>query len=160
VGKAMGGAFVAVYLSVMSAGAVAAGYALNAAFGLFDLPLPELSHPHHHESVNWWSMVFAAVFTVTLLGSIYRKVRPYLRIKSGQGPAVEAAATGTVRLTVEGMTCSRCADHVTGAIRSVRGVTGVRVDVKTKSAVVSGAFDDAALLAAVADAGYTAAVTA
>jgi copper ion binding protein len=59
------------------------------------------------------------------------------------------------RLSIEGMTCSHCVAHVTSALSEIPGVTSVKVDLATKSAVVEGsALDDAPLKAAVAEAGY------
>ena len=58
-------------------------------------------------------------------------------------------------LSVEGMTCNHCVMHVTKALKEVSGVTSAVVDLATKKAVVEGgALDDAAMKAAVADAGY------
>ena len=58
-------------------------------------------------------------------------------------------------LSVEGMTCNHCVMHVTNALKGVAGVTSAIVDLASKSAVVEGgALDEAAMKAAVADAGY------
>jgi copper chaperone CopZ len=58
-------------------------------------------------------------------------------------------------LSVEGMTCNHCVMHVTKALKEVAGVTSAIVDLASKSAVVEGgALDEAAMKAAVADAGY------
>jgi copper chaperone len=58
-------------------------------------------------------------------------------------------------LTIEGMSCGHCVMHVKSALQDVPGVTGVEVDLLKKSAMVEGeAMSDAALSAAVAEAGY------
>jgi copper ion binding protein len=58
-------------------------------------------------------------------------------------------------LTVEGMSCAHCVAHVKEALESVPGVAKAEVDLKKKRAVVEGpSLDDAAMKAAVADAGY------
>ncbi len=58
-------------------------------------------------------------------------------------------------LSVEGMSCGHCVNHVKNALLEVAGVESAEVDLGKKSAVVNGAsFDDAALKAAVAEAGY------
>jgi Cu+-exporting ATPase len=58
-------------------------------------------------------------------------------------------------LSVEGMTCGHCVNHVKNALIEVSGVESAEVDLGKKSAVVVGnALDDAALKAAVAEAGY------
>ncbi len=59
-------------------------------------------------------------------------------------------------LTIEGMSCGHCVMHVKSALQDVAGVTSVEVDLLKKSAMVEGdALSDAALGAAVIDAGYT-----
>ncbi len=58
-------------------------------------------------------------------------------------------------LSIEGMSCGHCVNHVKNALADVAGVESAEVDLGTKKAVVSGlALDDAALKAAVAEAGY------
>ncbi len=58
-------------------------------------------------------------------------------------------------LSVDGMSCGHCVKHVTNALLEVAGVESAEVDLGSKSAVVSGGgFDEAALKAAVAEAGY------
>jgi len=58
-------------------------------------------------------------------------------------------------LSIEGMSCGHCVEHVRSALAGIQGVTAVDVDLAQKRAVVEGgALDDAQLKAAVADAGY------
>ncbi len=61
-------------------------------------------------------------------------------------------------LTIEGMTCNNCVRHVGEAIREVKGVSGVEVDLGGASAMVT--HDELttlpALIAAVESAGYQA----
>ncbi|MDP2013867.1 MAG: heavy metal-associated domain-containing protein [Actinomycetota bacterium] len=56
---------------------------------------------------------------------------------------------------ITGMTCANCVRHVTEAIESVDGVTGVRVDLDSASAEVHGEVSAAALADAVREAGYS-----
>ena len=59
---------------------------------------------------------------------------------------------------VDGMTCGHCVAAVSSEVGSVPGVTQVDVDLDTKQVVVRGAvLDDAAIRAAVEEAGYDAA---
>ena len=62
----------------------------------------------------------------------------------------------TKTYTVEGMTCSHCVNAVTGEVSKVAGVSDVSVDLDTNTVTVSGdGVDDAAVAAAVDEAGYT-----
>ena len=59
--------------------------------------------------------------------------------------------------SVPGMSCAHCERAVTTELKSVAGVTDVRVDLATKVVTVDGeALDDSTLRAAIADAGYEA----
>ncbi len=65
------------------------------------------------------------------------------------------SSPSTVVLEVEGMTCASCVAHVERALKTVPGVTGATVNLATERAEVTGtALDRAALVKAVADAGY------
>jgi copper chaperone CopZ len=62
----------------------------------------------------------------------------------------------TRRYTVTGMTCAHCVASVTEEVQEVAGVEGVDVDLATGALTVTtaGDLDDAAVRAAVAEAGY------
>ncbi|MDA0171581.1 heavy-metal-associated domain-containing protein [Solirubrobacter taibaiensis] len=58
---------------------------------------------------------------------------------------------------VDGMNCNHCVVAVSGEVGQVAGVTDVDVDLGTKLVRVSGAgLDDAAVVAAIDEAGYDA----
>jgi copper chaperone len=58
---------------------------------------------------------------------------------------------------VEGMSCDHCKVAVTAEVTQVAGVGGVDVDLETKLVRVQGAeIDDAAVVAAIDEAGYDA----
>jgi len=59
--------------------------------------------------------------------------------------------------SVPGMSCSHCEHAVSTELRAVPGVASVEVDLETKRVVVHGAaLEDAALRAAIDEAGYEA----
>lgn len=65
----------------------------------------------------------------------------------------------TTTYTVTGMTCNNCEHHVRQEVSEVEGVTGIEVSHHTGALTVTTSnepVDDAAILAAVAEAGYTA----
>ena len=57
---------------------------------------------------------------------------------------------------VTGMTCGHCEASVREEVEQVAGVEGIEVSAQTGRLVVTGAFDEAAVLAAVDEAGYSA----
>ena len=64
----------------------------------------------------------------------------------------------TVTYTVPGMSCSHCEAAVRGELEKVDGVASVDVELESKRVTVAGdALDDAALRAAIDEAGYEAA---
>jgi copper chaperone len=62
----------------------------------------------------------------------------------------------TSTYTVTGMTCGHCVSAVTEEVAQIEGVSRVDVDLPTGSVTVTadGPLDDAAVRAAVAEAGY------
>jgi copper chaperone CopZ len=63
----------------------------------------------------------------------------------------------TLIYRVDGMSCEHCVVAVTGEVGDVAGVSSVDVDLATKLVRVSGAaIDDAAVVAAIDEAGYDA----
>ena len=69
-------------------------------------------------------------------------------------PTIEA-----IRFPVSGMTCGSCVNRITRALRKLDGVTRVSVDLRRETATVSrepALVSNAALAAAVAEAGYAA----
>ncbi|MEV6868849.1 cation transporter [Streptosporangium subroseum] len=62
----------------------------------------------------------------------------------------------TTTYTVKGMTCGHCVSSVTEEVTEVPGVTGVNVDLATGLVTVDsdGPIDNAAITAAVEEAGY------
>ncbi|MSO58267.1 MAG: copper chaperone [Thermoleophilia bacterium] len=56
--------------------------------------------------------------------------------------------------TVEEMSCGHCKATVESAVGAVEGVVSVEADLETKLVVVRGAANDAAIRAAIEDAGY------
>ena len=77
---------------------------------------------------------------------------------SGPSSSVE-----TIRFRVAGMTCGSCVNRITRAVLKLDGVTRVAVDLRRETATVSrepALVSNAALAAAVAEAGFEADLTA
>ena len=71
-------------------------------------------------------------------------------------PKIKGVSTMKKLIQIEGMMCAHCVKHVQDALSVVPGVTEVQVNLEAKNAAVTTAADvtDAALTAAVQDAGY------
>lgn len=62
----------------------------------------------------------------------------------------------TQTYSVDGMSCQHCVNAVTGEVTKVPGVQDVSVDLGAKTVTVTGeSVDDAAIRAAIDEAGYT-----
>ena len=59
-------------------------------------------------------------------------------------------------LKIEGMSCAHCVASVEKALQSVPGVQAAQVELESGRATVQGNAEQAAMLAAVAEEGYTA----
>lgn len=65
--------------------------------------------------------------------------------------------TSTLEYIVSGMSCGHCVKAVSDEVSTVPGVSAVDIDLDTKRLVVSGSgVDDAAVRAAIVEAGYEA----
>lgn len=63
----------------------------------------------------------------------------------------------TITYSVPGMSCGHCRTAITAEVTGVAGVASVDVDLDTKLVRISGeSLDDAALVAAIDEAGYEA----
>jgi len=83
-------------------------------------------------------------------------------VELNRRPEARASAPGATELVVAGMTCSHCAQRVTGAIQSVAGVQSATVSLEARQAHVrwqpQAGPDVAAVIRAIAGAGYQARV--
>ena len=70
------------------------------------------------------------------------------------------SSTQNHQLTVKGMSCQHCVNAITSEVGAVDGVAGVEVDLAAGTVRVTGArLDEAALRAAIDEAGYEVAGT-
>jgi copper chaperone CopZ len=146
--KLLGKRTAVVYLLVVALLSLGFGTMLDAIFTAGDFSA--------EPGMSW--MIPAGVKTaaaVVLLGMLAAGiVRPYLRRSKGKGKGFADSVT----LDIDGMTCSHCAGAVERALREVRDVSEVEVDLEDGRAVVSGKdLDPDALCGAVAALGYRAA---
>lgn len=66
----------------------------------------------------------------------------------------------TIELNITGMTCDHCVNAITTAVKDVPGVSDAEVSLEKKSAVISGdSFDLQAILDAIEEEGYSAALS-
>jgi copper ion binding protein len=57
-------------------------------------------------------------------------------------------------IAIEGMSCGHCVAHVKEALEELEGVSAVKVDLESKTAVFEGEVSDEKLKEAIEEAGY------
>jgi len=147
IARAMGRRVIAVYLTVITLGALAGGFLLNYLFTLTGPP--QLMHSMHQHAIPWYETALMAIFSLLLVASLWRRLRGG-HVHSHEHEEDDMHKT----YTIEGMTCNHCVAHVTSALQSVPGVQKVNVTLAGGSAVLEGEFQETDVRKAVHDAGY------
>jgi hypothetical protein len=149
VGRVLGRRVLGIYLLTISGCAVAAALLLNRILSVAEV------QEHAHGAAGWWGWV-ETLGGVVLLLILVNALRP----RAGGKPEPEAGEGDmtdgeTLRVAVEGMTCSHCAMSVESALKELPGVTGAHVDLDAKQARVTGAgVDETAVREAIESVGY------
>lgn len=129
------------------------------AAGVFFIPFALKLNP----MIGAFAMSFSSVFVVTnALRLRWFKPKHIFREESvaEDQTIIEEKNKGVIQmektLNIEGMVCMNCVKHVDKALREIKGVQDVAVSLENKSAQVQLSQDvaDAALKAAIEDAGY------
>jgi uncharacterized membrane protein YraQ (UPF0718 family)/copper chaperone CopZ len=159
IANVMGKRIVVLFLSVISLGAIASGFALNFVYQYLDIDPAIHIMKHHHEDTAILMNVFSIIFLLMLAFSVYRKLAPVF-VKKSDGATCSCTnsenKTESVTIRIEGMTCNHCVNYVTEAIKSVDGVESVQVSLQNKNAEITGDFSLEAVKKSVTDAGYSA----
>ncbi len=145
--KVMGRKTAIIYLATMAVAAIVGGLLLNYIFEVGDIsPTGE----------SMWmlpKLVKDASAVVLLIVLGVAVVRPWLHSARKLSPA----AKGQIELSITGMTCHHCAIAVRRALLSCKGVTDVRVDLESDTALITTTNADTdRLCLAVDELGYTA----
>ena len=159
IANVMGKRIVMLFLSVISLGAIASGFALNFVYRYLDIDPAFHIMQHQHEDTAIVMNIFSVIFLLMLVLSVYRKLMPVFVKKSDAKESSSAhpeTRTENVTVGIEGMTCNHCVNYVTEAIKSVSGVENVMVSLQNKKAEITGDFSIDAVKKSVTDAGYSA----
>ena len=103
--------------------------------------------------------LLAAAFAVIFAASLYRRAAARLRPWFVNPPALfragrSVAETRMLTLGIDGMTCNRCRNTVTLALKAVPGVSSAEVDLASGTARVGGKAAEEDLARAVEASGY------
>ena len=83
-----------------------------------------------------------------------RKIKSHINSAAPETAENKEEASMEKVISINGMMCQHCVAHVEKALTGVAGVESVNVSLENNNATVTGSADDAALTAAVVDAGY------
>lgn len=163
--RVLGRRSVAIFLITVAVGALATGFAIDAATssGLVGpgamVPGPETvmtGHLHHGEAAGgigtWFGRICAILLALVLVNALWPQPQPFPK---------EYRMTDTINdndrleLTVTGMRCNGCVESVTRALNDCDGVDDATVDLAGGRAFITGSgFEPAALAAAVRALGF------
>jgi len=168
IGNTMGKKLLFVYLAVIIVFAFLGGFALNGIFDYMNVDFVANSmSEHHHMDTPLWETILMVLFTIALIPSLYRRLKPRKKTKKVKLNEVkinnmkieksnlqEAVVENINEVKIEGMTCNHCAHNVKTSIEAVDGVESVEVDLKGKSAKITGKVDLSKIITAITSAGY------
>lgn len=128
------------------------GYLLDFVFNYLEInPQKQLATHAHHEHSGLIpyeiQIVLAAIFTILVVSSLYRKYgsKYFKRDK---------AIDNRNYVIVEGMTCNHCVATVTDSLTKVNGIDNVEVDLSSGKAFYSGNIDKSVINVAIESCGY------
>ena len=110
---------------------------------------------HHKESSIFITLFSIALFIMLILSFIRKFKAGFSQNSENASKYTLNTRENSTTLSILGMTCNHCANHVKEAIQSVRGVTQVDVFLQKKNAIIKGDFSLDEVKAAVKDAGYS-----
>ncbi len=146
--KVLGNKLLTLYVLIIAFTSIIFGYLLNWIFELTGVnPHTQMSHSHiHNNNFTTLDYIFATIFLILILSSIYRKY--FKKHKE------ETMDTTAKTYKIEGMTCNHCVMNVEGAIKGVKGVSEVKVILNDGIAIVKGEYNPEEIKLAVENIGY------
>ncbi len=151
--KVMGKRTAMVYLVSMAVMAIASGLLLDYIFSTEWVP----AMVHNHPTGSVLLKNISAVLLLLLIGYALYKTRIAKLKNEGDKAMNKTQASPSIKLKINGMTCSHCVQTVSNALKRVSGVRSVEVSLKTGQADIYG--DDLrleSLIQAVEKVGYSA----
>jgi uncharacterized protein len=150
--KSLGKKLISYYLFAMIIMSIGFGYLLDFVFNYLEInPQKQLATHAHHEHSGLIpyeiQIVLAAIFTILVVSSLYRK---YGSIYFKRDNAID----NRNYVIVEGMTCNHCVATVTDSLTKVNGIDNVEVDLSSGKAFYSGNIDKSVINEAIESCGY------
>lgn len=150
--KSLGKKLISYYLFAMIIMSIGFGYLLDFVFNYLEInPQKQLATHAHHEHSGLIpyeiQIVLAAIFTILVVSSLYRK---YGSIYFKRDKAID----NRNYVIVEGMTCNHCVATVTDSLTKVNGIDNVEVDLSSGKAFYSGNIDKSVINEAIESCGY------
>jgi hypothetical protein len=149
--SAFGTRVLLVYLGNIVVGSVLLALAFD---HLVPLDVSVLGHLHRHQESSPLAVASSVALLVLLAWFAWTDLRSWLKVRRAMS---QDAQGKRLELDVDGMSCGGCVKKLTTRLEALPGVQSVQVVLEPRGhASVGGAVSEAALRAAVAEAGFTA----
>lgn len=146
--RALGGRTLAVYLSTLIGGSLAAGLFFDSV--LSAAPTDAL---HHHGEGSWWQALSAVALALMLLWFAFEDLRSLVQHRRASA-AARHQDESPIEVEVAGMTCGGCSSRLERALNATAGVRVARVDLEAERATVSGTISAADILMVIQKEGF------
>lgn len=138
----MGKKILGVYLTTLTLLSIGMGFALDAIFRLVGTQsLQGKLVLDYSERPGFWTIGFSTAFLLTLLVSLARIAGDKFGISARFGRPSKSDDSVARTITVGGMTCRTCGDHVAEELSKVKNVSGVTIDLRASTATITGNAD-------------------
>lgn len=161
VSKVMGRRTLLVYLGSIITGAMIMGLGIDYLLPRewFLQPLAAI-HEHCHHGMPIFNIACSTLLAILLINAFIRR-HGHSHHSCGCGNCEEGQCncekeSGSAMLEIDGMSCNHCKASVEKALRGVKGVESVNIDLATGRAVVNGSFDIDEAIKSVESIGFTA----
>lgn len=142
--RTLGRTSLAIYLSTIVLGSLAAGLFFNQVLS----PVVELPD-HHVHGASWWRITCGVVLLAMILRFILQDVQRQFRRRKA-----DEIVDGEIRLSISGMTCDGCAAKLERALQQTSTVDHAQVSFADGTASVRGTATEAEVARVIEDAGF------
>ncbi len=130
--KVLGKKIMIIYLAVVAVLSISFGIILDLLLKYYTLDKSYIiNHVHGFGINNNIKLVFGFIFFILILRSLYSRLKPKKIIHN------KTEYNNYVKISIEGMNCSHCAQNVKDILSRIDGIKDVSIELREKSAYIS-----------------------